>query len=97
MRKCLKRLGCMAIVLPVAGCSWLPDAYSGCDEAQPYQAARQSDTLRVPTGTDQPDTRAALQIPEVKSPELPPEPGRCLDHPPAFGTRAQAKADATSP
>jgi opacity protein-like surface antigen len=97
MMSCLKRLGCIAIVLPVAGCAWLPDAYSGCEESQPYQAAKQSEPLRVPSGADQPDTRAALRIPEVKSPELPPTPGRCLDHPPAFGTNAQANAGAASP
>lgn len=96
MRDCLKRLGCIAIVLPVAGCAWLPNASSSCEEAQPYQSARQAEPLRVPPGADQPDTRAALRIPEVKSPELPPTPGHCLDHPPAFGTSAQASAGAAA-
>ena len=97
MRNCLKRIGWIAIVLPVAGCAWLPDAYSGCNEAQPYQSARQAESLRVPAGADQPDTRNALRIPEIKSPELPPEPGSCLDHPPAYSTHTQATASAASP
>jgi uncharacterized lipoprotein len=81
-RKCL---ALVAMSLPVAGCGWLPDAYSGCDEARPYQSARQAEPIRVPAGADQPDTRNALRIPDVKNPELPPEPGRCLDHPPTYG------------
>ena len=97
MRNCLKRVGWIAIVLPVAGCAWLPDAYSGCDEAQPYQSSRQAEPLRVPAGGAQPDTRSALRIPEVTSPELPPEPGRCLDHPPAYSTNSQATASAAPP
>ena len=90
MRNCVKRVALMATVLPIAGCGWLPDAYSGCEEAQPYQSARQVEALRVPTGADQPDTRGALRIPEIKSPELPPEPGRCLDHPPPFARERPA-------
>jgi len=97
MRNCLRRLALIAAVLPVAGCAWLPDAYTGCEEAQPYQSARQAEPLRVPAGADQPDTRAALRIPEVKNPELPPEPGRCLDHPPIYSTNSQATAGAVAP
>jgi len=82
----VKRLAWLAAALPIAGCGWLPDAYTGCDEAQPYQSARQMEPLRVPAGADLPDLRNALRIPEVKAPELPPEPGRCLDHPPSYGT-----------
>lgn len=97
MRSCLKRLAMLATVVPVAGCAWLPDAYTGCKELQPYQTARQGEPLRVPAGSDLPDTRNALRIPEVKNPELPTEPGRCLDHPPAFATDSRATASAGSP
>ncbi|MEX0734638.1 MAG: hypothetical protein WD944_11400 [Steroidobacteraceae bacterium] len=82
----MKRLAWLAAALPIAGCGWLPDAHTGCDEAQPYHSARQMEPLRVPAGADLPDMRNALRIPEVKVPELPPEPGRCLDHPPPYGT-----------
>ncbi len=83
----------IAATLALSGCSVLPDAYTGCDEAQPYQSAKEMDPLRVPAGADQPDTRNALKIPEVKSPELPREPGTCLDHPPPYGKdRPEPKA-----
>lgn len=86
------RLAVVAIVLPLAGCSILPDAYTGCNDAKPYQAAKDLDPLRVPAGSDLPDTRNALKIPASNSPEVPLEAGSCLDHPPAIGTAAVAKA-----
>ncbi len=86
MRNCVIRLVLLAPTVTVAGCGWLPDAFSGCDEEKPYQSARQMEPLRVPSGAELPDTRNAMRIPDVRAPELPPEPGRCLDHPPAYGT-----------
>jgi uncharacterized lipoprotein len=79
------RIAWLAAALPLAGCGWLPNSYSGCDEPQPYESAKQMDPLRVPSGADLPDTRNALKIPEVKAPELPKQPGTCLDHPPPYG------------
>ena len=79
------RFLCLAAILPLAGCGLLPDAYSGCNEARPYQAAKEAEPLRVPAGADLPDTRNALKIPDVKTPEVPLEEGTCLDHPPPFG------------
>ncbi len=76
---------CVAIVLPLAGCSVLPDAYSGCNDVKPYESARGEAPLQVPAGADQPDTRNALKIPDVNTPELPAEAGTCLDHPPVLG------------
>ena len=61
MRNGLIRLGCLAIVLPLAGCSVLPDAYTGCNDPKPYEAAVQKEPLRVPAGADLPDTRNALK------------------------------------
>jgi 4-hydroxy-tetrahydrodipicolinate synthase len=43
MRIGLIRLACVAIVLPLAGCSVLPDAYTGCNDPKPYEAAVQKD------------------------------------------------------
>jgi uncharacterized lipoprotein len=80
--------------LPLAGCGWLPDAYTGCNELQTYQTARQAEPLRVPAGADLPDTRNALKIPDLKTPELPRDPATCLEHPPPYGAeRPQPKAD----
>jgi opacity protein-like surface antigen len=87
----------IAAALPIAGCGVLPDAYSGCDEPQPYESAQQIDSLRVPSGADMPDTRNALKIPQVQSPELPSVPGGCLDHPPAYAAGSKTGASAASP
>lgn len=86
MRIGLARGFCIAIVLPLAGCSVVPDAYSGCNETKAYQAAKEMEPLRVPAGMDLPDTRNALKIPVLKSPALPLEAGTCLDHPPEIGS-----------
>lgn len=84
------RMAWLAAALPLGGCSLLPDAHTGCEATRPYQSARQVEALRVPAGADLPDTRNALRIPELKSPELPQEPGSCLEHPPAIGAVAAA-------
>ncbi len=68
-----------------AGCGMLPDAYSSCDKPRPYQSAAEAPPLTVPAGADAPDTRNALRIPAVPAAKRPPEAGRCLDHPPAYG------------
>jgi len=86
----------IAATLTLSGCGVLPDAYSGCNEAQPYQTAKEMDPLRVPAGADQPDTRNALKIPVAKSPELPREPETCLDHPPVLATKSEAGAGAAT-
>jgi len=91
------RMVWLAAALPIGGCGWLPDAYTGCDEARPYQSARQVESLRVPAGADQPDTRNALRIPELNSPELPVDPGTCLEHPPSFGAGPLVAGAAVSP
>ncbi len=93
----LKRVGWIALVLPLAGCSVLPDAYSGCNEVQTYEMAKQEEPLRVPAGADLPDTRNALKIPETKNPELPRDPGSCLEHPPSVATSAVASTGGELP
>jgi opacity protein-like surface antigen len=97
VRTLLNRVGWFAIILPLAGCSVLPDAYSGCNQQQPYHAAKEMGPLQVPAGADQPDTRNALKIPETKGPELPRDPGSCLEHPPSIATSAVASASEGSP
>jgi opacity protein-like surface antigen len=84
-----------AVVLALAGCSVLPDAYTGCNDPKPYQSATEEEPLKVPVGADMPDTRNALKIPVVKTPEVPAEPGSCLDHPPAFGSAGSAAVAAS--
>jgi uncharacterized lipoprotein len=94
MTRRMSRMLCVLAALPLAGCGWLPDAYSGCNEVQTYQTAQQVEPLRVPSGSDLPDTRNALKIPNLKTPELPRDPATCLEHPPPYGAeRPQPKAD----
>jgi opacity protein-like surface antigen len=97
MRRSVTRFAWLAAALPLGGCGWLPDAYTGCADARPYQSARQMEPLRVPSGADLPDTRNALRIPELKTPELPLGPGSCLEHPPDFGAASLAGGAAASP
>ena len=77
------------LLLPVCvfagACNLLPDAYTGCEKAQPYQSAQESPPLRVPDGSIAPDTRNAMRIPAVSVPQVPRAEGRCLDHPPSYG------------
>jgi uncharacterized lipoprotein len=94
MTRFAMRLASIVALLPAAGCGLLPDAYSGCNDPKPYDSARQAEPLRVPAGADLPDTHNALKIPDLTTPELPPDPGTCLDHPPPFGKeRPQPKHD----
>lgn len=97
MSKRAVRMAWLAAALPLGGCGLLPDAHSGCTDAQPFQAAQQMESLRVPAGADLPDTRNALRIPAMPTPELPRAPGSCLEHPPAFGTGSLASGSAVSP
>ncbi len=73
--------------LLAGACGLLPDAYSGCDKAQPYQSAQDLPPLQAPNGAVPPDTRNAMNIPAVHAPQVPPTAGRCLDHPPSYGTK----------
>jgi uncharacterized lipoprotein len=86
MRQGFGRWWIVATAALAGGCGLLPDAYSDCDKPQPYQSAEQRPPLAAPAGAETPDTRNALVIPEPKAPGLPPEPGRCLEHPPSYGT-----------
>ena len=87
MRRRLKRFGILLPLLTVAGgCSLLPGANSGCNKPMPYQAALEVPPLQVPEGATAPDTRGAMHIPPVTAPQLPHDPGRCLDQPPSYGT-----------
>jgi len=92
----VKKWAWIAVVLPLSGCGLLPDAYSGCGEVRPYQSAVNGAPLRVPEGSDMPDTRNALKIPDLATPELPREPGACLEHPPAIGPGPQGSGAAVA-
>jgi hypothetical protein len=71
-----------ASLLLASGCRTV---LGSCHKQQPYQAAGNLPTLKVPTGLDGPDTEGAMQIPEITEPQLPQDPdGPCIDAPPAI-------------
>ena len=82
------RIRCIALAAAalLGGCNLLPDAYTSCSKPQPYQSAPEAAPLKVPAGADLPDTRNALRIPKVTTPERPKEGRSCIDHPPSYGT-----------
>lgn len=61
-----------------------------------YAQAAEAPTLRVPPGLQAPDTRNALRIPDLNTPEPPPrtkEQG-CLDQPPPYTVTKPAEPQA---
>jgi uncharacterized lipoprotein len=57
-----------------------------CKEPEGYAQAAEAPGLKIPPGFEAPDTRNALRIPELNTPEPPPrkrEEG-CLDQPPQY-------------
>ncbi len=78
-------------VVALAGCKALLPSPTECTDRLPYMDAREAAPLVVPDGVDAPNTRAALRIPEVGTPQRPDD-GRCLDYPPRYRTAAPAQA-----
>jgi uncharacterized lipoprotein len=63
-----------------------------------YVGAKEMPPLKAPEGLEAPDTRNALKVPELATPER--ARGRdeaCLDTPPPFTTPTQKPADAAKP
>jgi hypothetical protein len=57
-----------------------------CKEPEGYAQAQEGKMLTIPAGLESPDTRTALRIPDLKTPETPARrKGQgCLDEPPNF-------------
>jgi uncharacterized lipoprotein len=85
MIRMIRGIAATAALAVAAGCGLLPDAHSSCEKPQPYQSAAVAPPLRVPAGSEMPDTRNALRIPEVTAPERPADATACIDHPPSYG------------
>ena len=93
MKKSLTRVLTLAPVLLVmlmtAGCNPFrrhSAANELCKEPEGYAQATEAKTLAIPAGLESPDTRNALRIPDLSTPE---PPGRkkgqgCLDEPPSY-------------
>jgi hypothetical protein len=88
----------MVCAAGIAGCKSL-----SCNAPPEYGSADSIPLLRVPPGLDAPDTRAALKVPELTTPDRPRTDAEgCLDDPPSYfperqrgdfpkGDRPQAK------
>ena len=70
-------------VLLLAGCGVIAPAYDRCDKPAAYANSPEVPPLVTPEGVDAPDTRSALKVPELTTPEKPPD-GRCVDVPPGY-------------
>jgi uncharacterized lipoprotein len=57
-----------------------------CKEPEGYAQAQEGKMLTIPAGLESPDTRTALRIPDLKTPEPPArKKGQgCLDEPPNY-------------
>ena len=85
MTKTLKAILGGLGVLAAAGC------HSGgnvCEKPGVYTLAESAPSLKIPVGLQSPDTRQALRIPELNTPEPPPrrKGDACLDEPPKYTT-----------
>lgn len=84
----VRTLALCAVLLPLAGCSYVKSLSifkAGC--AKPIDVASIVDrpALVVPAGRDAPDTRAALPIPKLDTPEAPrAADAPCIDSPPKY-------------
>lgn len=57
----------------------------GCGAPPEYTNSDSIPPLKVPPGMDSPDTRGAMRIPELDTPERPRGPDEpCLDQPPKY-------------
>lgn len=70
-------------VVWLAGCGLVSPAYDRCDKPASYVNSPEAPPLVTPEGVDAPDTRSALRIPELQTPEKPSD-GRCVDAPPDY-------------
>lgn len=67
----------------LAGCRTSPD--KGCGKPPEYTNSDSIPPLAVPPGMDAPNTRGALRVPELETPERPRDPNEpCLDQPPKY-------------
>jgi len=81
----------IAVGTLASGCGLVPERAGSCDDEEPYHEAR-----TIPPRTE--ERRAgkegrcrSLPDHEKIKPQLPIEPGRCLDQPPSYGA-ARAKS-----
>ncbi|MBM4233801.1 MAG: hypothetical protein FJ160_06425 [Gammaproteobacteria bacterium] len=69
----------------LAGCSFWGIFKASCAKPADFASVVDNAPLKIPAGRDAPDTRAALTIPPLDTPEAPrPADAPCIDLPPKF-------------
>jgi uncharacterized lipoprotein len=82
--KLMMYAGLAAAATLLAGCGAFQVS---CNDSTTYAAAEDLPPLKVPTGLEAPDTRAALKIPALNEPERPRAAAdECLENPPKYST-----------
>ena len=78
----------LAVVCATSGCNPFrrKNADLVCKGPQGYSDARSMPALQIPPGLESPDTRNALRVPDLNTPEPPArrESQGCLDTPPKY-------------
>jgi hypothetical protein len=75
----------LAAVVLLPGCAVINPFQTTCAKPEDFAGVVDNAPLRVPAGKDMPDTRSALKIPTLETPEAPrPADSPCLDTPPKF-------------
>ena len=77
-----------AVVCVTAGCNPFRRSHADavCKGPEGYSNATSVPSLKIPAGLESPDTRGALRIPDLSTPEPPPrrQSEGCLDSPPKY-------------
>jgi|DEB19_MinimDraft_3_1074340.scaffolds.fasta_scaffold111404_2 hypothetical protein len=79
----VRLLSLLAVFMAVSGCGSLIKL--NCAKPEDFANVEDKAPLKIPPGSDAPDTRSALTIPPLETPEVPrPADSPCLDTPPKF-------------
>jgi len=85
----------IAAVSSLSGCGMFRGSSSDCRDSAAYAGAESVEPLKIPSGLQAPDTRAALKVPDLNVPEAPRAAGaKCLDAPPPYSTPKPAAPEA---
>lgn len=88
----MTRIGLIGTLLGASLLSACNTFGGACNKPTEYTNSESIPPLEVPAGLEAPDTRAALRIPELDTPERPRAPTEpCLDEPPPFSTAPKAQ------
>lgn len=83
--KLVRALAVIAVVTTLSGCQSWKIFQGKCAMPEDFAGVVENPPLKIPVGKDAPDTRAALSIPSLDSPEAPrPADSPCIDSPPSI-------------